>query len=559
VHAEYDYESDGHVRRIVLAESTNLGASWTDVGDIVTPDDDYSPPVEGAVDIGDGDQRLAIDSSGGYFYLFYWTGYYTSSTTVIWENVARCPISDAMAPGCWTKWYDGSFSQAGLGGHDGQIMSWFTPGSGNYDYYSGPFVTYDTYLGEFIAIGHNWISTATSLSTENWTQPVAITGGLSAVQCNYIWPFDTSSNSSYSVGESFRFYGAGPACNYQATYQVINFGGNPVGETEWYASNGFTQDPWRYQYTTNGGSSFSPMYFDTSTDQWTGTEEYCTVFGPNEQHPGSSGCESSRTWQAPYGATVTIGANGPISVVTGCGGNTAGVNLQIFKNGTQIWPSSGSHNIPNGDSYTFPSGVTTTVNEGDNIEFVVSNSGSVNYCDSTTWDQTVTDTSTDVLWQASDWFTEGWDQWRYLYTTNGGSSFSPMYYDISALEWVGTEEYCTVFGPNEQHPGSSGCESARTWQAPYDATITIGANGPISVVAGCGGNTAGVNLRIFQNDTQIWPSSGSHNIPNGDSYTFPSGVTANVNEGDNIEFVVSNAGSVNYCDSTLWDPSISVT
>ena len=79
--------------------------------------------------------------------------------------------------------------------------------------------------------------------------------------------------------------------------------------------------------------------------------------------------------------------NGQISVPPGCSGNTSGVNIRILKNGSQIWPAPRWQNIPNGTSYTFPSGVTTSVNPGDQIQFVDAHAGSVNYCNSTSWEK----------------------------------------------------------------------------------------------------------------------------------------------------------------------------
>ncbi len=65
------------------------------------------------------------------------------------------------------------------------------------------------------------------------------------------------------------------------------------------------------------------------------------------------------------------------------------MNIRILKNGSQVWPSSGTQNIANGASYTFLSGVTVPVNANDQLQFVVAHAGSTNYCDTTYWDQTV--------------------------------------------------------------------------------------------------------------------------------------------------------------------------
>jgi hypothetical protein len=426
--------------------------------------------------------------------------------------------------------------------------------TGEFNYNDVPLFTYDSYLGKFVAMGHNWVSTASDLSSQNWTSPVEITGGTSSAQCYYLWAFDPNSGSKYTVGQTFRYYGTGGGCFAVGQYQNFTFGADPSQTTTWYGANGFTNNPWRYEYSTNNEASFGPMTYN-SNGQWTGSEFYCTVFSANQQHPGSAGCDSSRTWQAPYSTTVTLGANGPITVVPGCYGNTSGVNIRILKNGSQVWPASGTQNIPNGGSYTFPSGVTVSVNGGDKLEFVVAKNGSVNYCDATAWDQTVS-TASGPSWRASNLYTQSWDQWRYEYSTNNEASFSPMSLNLNNLQWTGSETYCTVFAPNMQHPGSAGCDSSRTWQAPYAASVTIGANGAISVVTGCSGNTSGVNIRILKNGSQIWPASGTQNIPNGTSYTFPSGVTTSVNGGDNLEFVDAMNGSVNYCDATIWDPIV---
>ncbi len=151
--------------------------------------------------------------------------------------------------------------------------------------------------------------------------------------------------------------------------------------------------PWTPEYSTDGGATYA-MMAATGTSMWAapGNYHYCTVYvdanGLNMQEP-AIGCAASRTWAAPYATTVTVGANGPITVTAGCGGNTAGVNVQVFKNGTRLWPGPGSVTVPNGGSCNFPS-ITTSVRAGDRIEFVTTANGSSNYCDNTNWDPTLT-------------------------------------------------------------------------------------------------------------------------------------------------------------------------
>lgn len=88
--------------------------------------------------------------------------------------------------------------------------------------------------------------------------------------------------------------------------------------------------------------------------------------------------------------------------------------------------------------------------------------------------------------------------------------------------------------------------------------MTVSANGVLSVAASCGGNTSGVQVRVLKNGTQIWPATGWQVIPNGGLYSFPSGITATVASGDVLRFVVQHVGNVNYCDSTTWDPIVTL-
>ncbi|HLG76948.1 MAG TPA: hypothetical protein VKX46_11080, partial [Ktedonobacteraceae bacterium] len=82
VHVEFKYNSLNsgqgnlgydHFRRIQLATSTDNGATWHDQGDILTSDNSYTMSDYGNYfDFGTGDQTLYVDTTGGYFYVFYW-------------------------------------------------------------------------------------------------------------------------------------------------------------------------------------------------------------------------------------------------------------------------------------------------------------------------------------------------------------------------------------------------------------------------------------------------------------------------------------------------------
>lgn len=196
----------------------------------------------------------------------------------------------------------------------------------------------------------------------------------------------TSSNASsyFTLGANtynVAFPGTGPCpASGGGTYQASSSFGATQG-----------QGGWTYDFSTNNESSFSPMGYDAANARWTaglsGSDAYCLI-GSNWQHPGV-GCDSVRVWSGPRAGTVTIGASGPISVAPGCGG--AGVQVRVYLGGSgNIWPASGWYTLANGSSLAFPAGVTATIGAGWNVEFVVQHLGSNNYCDTTTWDPTVT-------------------------------------------------------------------------------------------------------------------------------------------------------------------------
>jgi hypothetical protein len=118
-----------HGNRILTAWSDDDGANWHYGGEIITsPYTDHDAFDAAAFpgktwDYGVAGVRLYVDYATGYFYLYYNTtiklkpGY---SSVYEWNNLARAPISGKMAPGTWDKYYDGGWTQPGVGGLDGQ-------------------------------------------------------------------------------------------------------------------------------------------------------------------------------------------------------------------------------------------------------------------------------------------------------------------------------------------------------------------------------------------------------------------------------------------------------
>ena len=113
-HAEYDCGAYGtpFTSGIGLARSADGGLSWTRQGQIISSS--YQPPHCTAARLdGAGIPVVVLSRDGDYYYLYYME-WFTDRPDQTY--LARSPISADAAPGSWTKYYHGEFSQAGLGG-----------------------------------------------------------------------------------------------------------------------------------------------------------------------------------------------------------------------------------------------------------------------------------------------------------------------------------------------------------------------------------------------------------------------------------------------------------
>jgi hypothetical protein len=273
VHNEFTpepYGDDIHFDDIDYAVSTDQGQVWTIEGHAITSpyatqrEDDTAFPAS-TYDYGDGDPRLFVDTASGYFYVFYDSRLVDKGGN--WEDslahVARAPIADKMATGSWQKYYDGSWSQPGIGGSESNLVpmdSTNPDGSTNTTGYTPPSeeyspstagtvesqiaaneipsksplfamnIAYDAYLGLYIG-EPEVVDTSTpepqqfyvtsNLATEQWYL-VGDTGSFTSDSW-YRWFVDsaTATLSNSVVGESFRSYCA-ISCNGTSDGQYAN-------------------------------------------------------------------------------------------------------------------------------------------------------------------------------------------------------------------------------------------------------------------------------------------------------------------------------------------------
>ncbi|MFG2774212.1 RICIN domain-containing protein [Streptomyces sp. NPDC048350] len=251
VHNEFTPQPFGdgvHYDGIDYAISTDRGRTWSIKSHVITSP--YSTKRGDAVAFpqqtyhyGDGDPRLFVDTASGYFYVYYgsrivekgggWKAFHA--------HVARAPISGKMVPGSWRKWYDGAWTEPGVGGRESNMVpvdaagtTGYTPVSDEYDPANtgtvsrqvaaglmpptSPLfvmdITYNAYLGLYIgepqAVDQSGRApqqfyATDDLSKQRW-RLIGDTGGHTNASW-YRWFLDsTSRTSSAIVGRNFRSY-----------------------------------------------------------------------------------------------------------------------------------------------------------------------------------------------------------------------------------------------------------------------------------------------------------------------------------------------------------------
>ena len=134
----------GFYASIAAAVSTDGGHTFTKLGRVVTsslPKDTNGRPAQGA-----GECSVLPGPTGRYLYMYY-TEKSNLGGTGVHISLARADLTQGAPTGnAWTKYYDGSFSQPGLGGIEDSIVN--APGGSGVAL--NPHVSYSTHLNRFV-------------------------------------------------------------------------------------------------------------------------------------------------------------------------------------------------------------------------------------------------------------------------------------------------------------------------------------------------------------------------------------------------------------------------
>ncbi|QMU71204.1 RICIN domain-containing protein [Streptacidiphilus sp. P02-A3a] len=285
VHDEFTPQPFGdglHYDSIDYAVSTDQGKVWSIKGHVITSPystarDDTAAFPNQTYDYGDGDPRLYVDTASGYFYVYYGSrivpkGGVGGSTGGL-AHVARAPISGKMATGTWQKWYDGAWSQPGVGGQESNMEpvtaadpNGYTPVAGDYSPKTtgnvdqqvaagelpskSPLfimnITYDAYLGLYLGepevvsgVQPQQFYATSNLATQKWSL-IGTSGSDYTSDSWYRWFVDSANRTSSTiVGKSFRSYCAIACAHSDGEYANVTVGSSapvaaPVDPTEAY-------------------------------------------------------------------------------------------------------------------------------------------------------------------------------------------------------------------------------------------------------------------------------------------------------------------------------------
>jgi hypothetical protein len=190
-------------REVHLASSTDKGLTWKYLGPILTSPDalGIKHPVSEQSglywDGGDGDQQLYVDAKGGYAYLYtnhyFWPKVGANVKPVMERRVARCSLDDKLAPGKWKKWYDGAWSEPGIGGRGSAV--------------NADVISYNTYLKKYVSFnGASSLAFCNDLAEQDWTPSYAVGPYWCSTGQWAVWPTDDSKSDTSTSGQDFYVY-----------------------------------------------------------------------------------------------------------------------------------------------------------------------------------------------------------------------------------------------------------------------------------------------------------------------------------------------------------------
>jgi hypothetical protein len=515
-------------REIHLASSRDKGLTWSYEGAIVTKPDSTAASFQQYSglywDGGVGDHYLFVDTTGGYFYLFF--PHYTWAKLGVgavvpyvapgfWHiEVARCAISDKMAPGKWRKFYNGNWDEPGLGGK----ASWV----------NGNVVTYNSYLKQYISLdyagGAAGISVCSDLSKQDWTPKAIFPDGMPKTELYGLWLTDADRRDVFTSDRSvfaYEFWQSREGKRYR-----IDLSPGETTVTGYRSSGGtgtgaFTcMDPAIQPY------AFVPLYESADpiesrrTRRIASTSPEVTYSGAWSEETGAGYYERTAKVSAAPSSSIQFSFRGkdvywrPF-MSEDCGKADVYID-DLLEKTVDCWASSA---VPQSIAF-IKTGLDPNVIH--TIKIVVR--GEKNSLSKGAAVKHMLFEYSAETYRASDCFSsvQGKNQWSQL-GSEGGKHADLAFQDPV---WRG-EDGCEI-SFFHMIPGTS-AEAVRQWVAPHDGSALI--EGAPSVDSA---SKAGFVLTVLRNADEIW----SARLEPPQQQASPHHATAEVHQGDAITFKV---------------------
>jgi hypothetical protein len=440
-----------------------------------------------------------------------------------WGNhVARCAMSDHLAPGKWQKFYNGRWDQPALGGK----ASFVTACS----------VIYSTYLKKYISFNYGGgLSVCTDLSKQDWTPSYGIAGGRWG--CDGIWAWtlvDASKTNIRSFDKTlFAYcYWAG----HTGSVFRVDFGKGQSPNSLGYTGGGV--DVPQFAHTLNPTRPYGAPLYDSDDHIASRHVRKVNCLSPETSYSGEWAQQSS-----PVPARISGTAKSSVSLA--------------FKGSGIYWRAASGPDCGKADIYLDGKWQQTVDLYGDytpwqfwftktnlnrkathTIKVVVR--GDQNPGSSGTAIKHLAFECAGQTTQASDGFCslQGKNGWRYQAWEGG--THTDLQFDWLRNMWT-NRQGLTAIGPDCQTPDAA--DAVRQWIAPREGTVRV--EGQVQVQPG-----GSIYARILKNTTDVWPERlvtcdkpASHDT------------TLFVQPGDSISFIAKRNGTAP-AHKTVWDPAI---
>jgi hypothetical protein len=557
IHCEYDRgispPAGWSRKKTRLATSTDKGLTWKLEGDILTsclPEKGDWLKFSGPnFEVGPGDFDFYVDTRGGYFYIFTCNAYAPKNgrmNNFLWFNeVARCAISDKMAPGKWHKFCNGTWTEPGLRGKSSRVCMGSTGIYGR--------VIYSRYLGKYLRIGSClgvvdkrytdlgfsdgsvYISSCDDLNRQEWTPLAKLFDSPENKKLGYTLT-DGDGVGPFVCDRSLRVYNywlydlPSRALDVTLTSGTTPFAGYPRYSSYAYEPLRESGDTIVSRKTKIIGSADTQTVYrgagwrsTLDVTSFEGSEMECTVAGSSVEFTFKGTAIYWRAMAGKEGGKADVYIDGDFAGTVDCYFQDA-VPFQFAFIKTGLDPK-----------------LTHTIRAVIRSDRNSRSAGSVIR-------HVAFERSAESYWASADFCSiNGKNRWWYKKWDGKGyddlvfPDFASVKGKPFAGSW-GTEETCIV-GSDFQMPGH--CDAVRAWEAPHSGKVRI--EGTVQVQADSGGSATAV---ILKNTLEVWPS---RTLKNGAGVSHDSVV--DVERGDFLYFIAGKGdwkGGV----KVGWDPVV---